>query len=143
MAHRIVVAIDGSESASRAVQWCAEHAGALGAEVVAVHALQVPLYAGSSFAYLPLPPLTEEQRDEIVDLARRDWCGSLDERGVAFRVVLAEGAPADVVLRVADAEDAELIVTGRRGRGGFSELLLGSVSHALAHHARRPLLIVP
>jgi nucleotide-binding universal stress UspA family protein len=39
--------------------------------------------------------------------------------------------------------NADLIVTGRRGRGGFTELLLGSTSHALTHHADRPLVIVP
>ena len=39
--------------------------------------------------------------------------------------------------------DADLVVTGKRGRGGFAELLLGSTSHVLSHHLDRPLVIVP
>jgi len=43
----------------------------------------------------------------------------------------------------ANSEDADLIVVGSRGLGGFRELLLGSVSHQLTQHAGRPIVIVP
>jgi nucleotide-binding universal stress UspA family protein len=46
-------------------------------------------------------------------------------------------------MEAAKAEQAELVVIGRRGRGGFAELFLGSTSHALTHHLDRPLLSVP
>jgi nucleotide-binding universal stress UspA family protein len=51
--------------------------------------------------------------------------------------------PARGLMEVAHRENADLIVTGRRGRGGFAELLLGSTSHALTHHAALPIVIVP
>jgi hypothetical protein len=45
--------------------------------------------------------------------------------------------------RLAQAESADLVVLGRRGHGGLSEFLLGSVSHQVADHARCPVVIVP
>jgi nucleotide-binding universal stress UspA family protein len=143
MAYRIVCAVDGSESAARAVAWCAEHGKQLDAEVIAVHALDFPPFAVSSLSYMPIPPVSDTARDEILDLVRREWCAPLEKEGVPFVAELHDGSPADVVIQVADEKNAELVVTGRRGRGGFRELLLGSTSHQLAHHLKRPLLIVP
>jgi nucleotide-binding universal stress UspA family protein len=56
---------------------------------------------------------------------------------------MVDGPPSAAIIKVAADEQADLVVVGRRGRGGFSELLLGSVSHQLAHHVGRPLVIVP
>ena len=60
-----------------------------------------------------------------------------------FRVVLKDSDPALAIMQAAKSEDADLVVTGRRGRGGFAELVLGSTSHVLTHHLDRPLVIVP
>ncbi len=77
-------------------------------------------------------------------MSSRDWCKALADAGVQHRVVLIEADSAALALmQVAQTEDAELIVTGRRGHGGFAELLLGSTTHQLTHHALRPLVIVP
>jgi nucleotide-binding universal stress UspA family protein len=139
----IVVGVDGSDSSRRAVEWCATQARALGAEVVAVHAVEMPVYAVPTMAYVPVPPMSEEARDELLAVARDEWCSPLAQAGVAFRVVLQEGTPAVVIMETAKQEDAAFVVTGRRGRGGFAELLLGSTSHTLTHHLDRPLVIVP
>lgn len=54
-----------------------------------------------------------------------------------FRILPEEGK------RLEAAGIEPLIVVGRRGRGGFAEMLLGSVPHSLSHHANCPVLIVP
>lgn len=82
-------------------------------------------------------------RRDIAETLEREWCAPIREAGVPFRSAVETGKPATILMQVADREDARMIVVGSRGIGGFAELLLGSVSHQLAHHARRPLVIVP
>ncbi len=143
MRTKIVVGIDGSDHAKRAVDWCAAHAGAFDAEVVAVHVIDTPAYLGGRTPYVWMSFPTPEQREEWRDLAEREWCKPLADAGAPFRVVLMDGEPAAALIQAASNEDAALVVTGRRGLGGFKELLLGSTTHHLSHHLDRPLVIVP
>lgn len=125
------------------MEWCAAHAAALDAEVVAVHAVEFPVYAASGFGAVPLPVPSEPDREALRELIQNEWCAPMGNAKVRFRVVVTDGAPAPAIMEVAEKEGADLVVTGRRGRGGFAELLLGSTSHQLAHHVNRPLVIVP
>ena len=74
---------------------------------------------------------------------RREAFAPLAPSGIAFRAVVVEGSPAAALIELARKEDVDLVVAGRRGRGGFAELLLGSTTHHLSHHLDRPLVIVP
>jgi nucleotide-binding universal stress UspA family protein len=143
MSTKIVLGIDGSDKASRAVAWCASHAQALDAEVVAVHAIDVPIIVTPMTSSVPLPQFSEIDRDQLREVATTKWCAPLAAAGVPFRVVLRDDSPAVAIMETAEAEDADLVVVGRRGRGGFAELVLGSTSYALIHHLPRPLVIVP
>ncbi len=140
---KIIVGVDGSPSSTRAVEWCATHAATLEAEVVAVYSIEMPVYAVSPFGYMPTPVSWEPDREELHDAIQREWCAPLSKANIPFRVVLSDGPPAPAIIAVAKNEAADLVVTGRRGRGGFAELLLGSTSHALSHHLDRPLMIIP
>ena len=139
---RIVVGVDGSEHSARALQWCADHAQGFGAEVVVVHVIETPVLLGPVLSMTPLPSLTERQRDELHDVVHL-WCKPLTDAGVAHRVLLVEGNAPLALAQIANDETAELVVTGRRGRGRFAELILGSTSHALTHCLPIPLVIVP
>ena len=139
---KIVVAVDGSEHSLRAVAWCAKYAERLDAEVIAVHAIELPVYP-QGVGFFAMPVYSPADREKLRDVLLEQWCEPLDRVKVPFKSVLTEGYPSNVVCSVADAENADLIVVGRRGRGGFAELLLGSTSHQLAHHVGRPLVIVP
>ena len=139
----IVIGVDGSEPAHRAVEWCATYAARTGVTVVAVHAIEMPVYGSSMSPYVPIPYPTPEQRLELEDVVARDWCKPLADAGVPFRVVLTEGPAARSISDAAAREDAGLVVVGRRGRNAFTEFLLGSTSRSLSHHVTRPLVIVP
>lgn len=135
---RIVVGVDASENAKRALEWAAGMAALVGAEVVAVHALGLLDRIGTG---APVPSQTH--RDEITALFEREWCAALDAAGVACRRLVRDGNPVSVLLAVGDEVDADLLVVGSRGLGGFPELLLGSTSTQVAQHAHRPVVIIP
>ncbi len=138
----IVVGVDGSVHSQRALGWCARYAGALDARVVAVHALEVPAAAWRLDVYAPPLP-TDDDGERILEMLREQWCKALTDANVPFEAKVVEGDPANVIIEVAQHVKADLVVTGRRGLGGFKEMMLGSTSHHLSHHLPRPLVIVP
>ena len=140
---RIVVGLDGSAGATAALDWCVRYASALDAEVVTVFALS-PLISVIPTPVLPeQSPGWEEQAMRQMASELDDWSRPLGAAGVPVRTCVALGTPFEVLERIADEEDAVMIVVGRSGRGGLAEMLLGSVPHTLTHHAVRPVLVVP
>jgi nucleotide-binding universal stress UspA family protein len=140
--HRIVVGVDGSMGSAAAVAWCARMAPLLDAEVIAVHAIEASEYSLSPSSS-PIQPLPDSWRNHIKTEFEKVWCATLDAAGIEFRTVLLYIEAAAALLLVADDVDADMIVVGRRGPGGFEELLLGSTPHQVAHHAMRTVVIVP
>lgn len=137
---RIVVGVDGSEHSKAALAWVIRMAKGMGSEVTAVYGIDMPVY-------FPLPygipvQFDEQWRKEIKAEFEDKWCLPLKEAGVAYKAMIRDGRPANVIAEVADEEGADLIVVGRRGRGGAAELLLGSTSHELALHSRKPVLLI-
>jgi len=128
----IVVGVDGSEDARRAVDWVAGTAAALGARVVAVHAVGLLEHQRGDPSATHLTP----------ELAT--WTAPLDhldQERVERRLV--QGDPVATMLRVAEEEPADLVVVGTRGAGARTGVLLGSTSLELAERCPCPLVIVP
>jgi len=140
MNRKIVLGLDGSKGSQVATEWCADMALALDTEVIVVHGLSLQAYP---YYWMPLPTIDERWHKELLATIETEWCRLLDEKGVRFRAEIVEDEPAQAVMAVADRERPDMIVVGRRGRGTFTEAVLGSVSHRLAHHARQPVVIVP
>lgn len=135
---RILAGVDGSDNSRRALDWAMGLARAFGAEVVAVHAVGLLTHLDAG------PPVPSQgHRDDIGRAFTQQWTSPLDGSGLSFERVMLDGSPVPALLGAADEYDADVIVVGSRGLGGFPELLLGSTSHQLAQHAHRPVLIVP
>jgi nucleotide-binding universal stress UspA family protein len=134
---RITVGLDGSEHARRALDWAGALALQTGAEVIAAHAvgLLVDTPAG------PVP--SGSQLDRLRALLEGEWTEGLRKAGVVHRCRLEEGSPVSGLLRAAAEDDADLIVVGSRGSGGFSELHLGGTSHQVVLYSDRPVTVVP
>ncbi|MGH9047533.1 MAG: universal stress protein [Acidimicrobiales bacterium] len=134
----VVVGVDGSKASSEALVWAAEEARLRGATLRVVHAWSLPML--NSAEYVPAEVIEEAPAAAEESLAAQvtDVLGSSPEIGMEHEV--RQGPPARVILEA--ARDAELVVVGSRGRGGFSGLLLGSVSAQVAHHAACPVTIV-
>ena len=138
----IVLGTDGSTGARSATDWVAANAPLLGAEVAVVHSIDLTM---------TLPPPTVPAAPFVIDDTVRaavreqlhDWCAPLRAAGIVVHEELFEGSPVEAITRVARDRGADLIVVGRRGHGGFAELVLGSVAHTLSHHAEVPVVVVP
>ena len=140
---RIVVGVDGSEHALAAIEWAIRMAKGMGSEVVAVFALNTPVYFDAGYSSPAVPvQFDPEWRDEMKREFEEDWCKPLQDSGVKYRAVMQDGRPATVINKVADEVSADVVLVGRRGRGGVAELLLGSVSHELVQHSTRPVLVI-
>jgi nucleotide-binding universal stress UspA family protein len=136
----IVVGIDGSEESKRALRWALEEARVRKSRVLAVHAWTYQFAAGAG--YLPTAdpeflPSVEGEAAQVLDEALAE----VGTEGVEVERLVVEGPPAATLVDAAGG--ADLLVVGSRGRGGFSGLLLGSVSQQCAHHAPCPVVIVP
>lgn len=139
---RIVVGVDGSEPSAAALAWAIEMARGMRSEIVAVFGLEIPADLSLGFAPIAAALYDPEWRATLKRELEEVWTASLKESGVPYRVEMWDGRPATVIVEVADSVDADIVVVGRRGRGGVAELLLGSVSHEVALHCRRPVLMI-
>jgi nucleotide-binding universal stress UspA family protein len=145
----VAVAVDGSTGAADAVDWTTRLASATGAVVVAVHALTPPLLdVGYGPWGMGVPPLPDEptswraEADRVEETLVRDWCRPLRDAGVTFRATVIQGEAPQLLSYVRSIQ-ADLLVVGSRGLGGFKELVLGSFSHHAVHHASIPVVVVP
>lgn len=136
---RIVVGVDGSAGSMDALRWSLDLARDHGARVTAVWAVDRPAVLDLLAAPMEVPPSPGLLRDVAEEGLER----ALRAVGAGPEVdrVIEEGRPDRVLLDV--AADADLVVVGRRGLGGFVGMLLGSVGHRVLHHAPCPVAIIP
>ncbi len=135
--------VDGSPSSERALDWALEEAGLRRARVVALAVSPLPWSLGyDPDWHVDRDLIAAERRAEVeaAVAASRARVGAPDDLEVEARVQLDE-RPAFVLITA--AADADLLVVGSRGRGGFRGVLLGSVSTACVHHAPCPVVVIP
>jgi nucleotide-binding universal stress UspA family protein len=133
---KIVVGVDGSEGSDCALQWAVAEGALRDARVIAVNAWEVP-YLGElagSREYQSARVEYEHRANEVVKEA-------VDRAHAPEVETLVLHGTAAEMLETA-ARDADLLVVGSRGRGGFAGLLLGSVSSRCAQHSPCPVVIV-
>lgn len=140
---RIVVGVDGSEGSRQALRWAVEEAQVHSATVEAVHVFSYTSLFGYSIdaVMVPVPPYEEVKASAAKVLDEVLETTVPDDGGVEIQRYVAEGAAASVLLT--RATNADLLVVGTRGYGGFRGLLLGSVSHQCVTHAPCPVVVVP
>lgn len=137
----IVVGVDSSDCSQQALDWASHEAESHGARLTALMAWELP-----TVPMTPTYPVPPWGYDVGVDPDRHaQWTQSVLEKlvaeaGVEARCTVVHGAPAKVLLN--HTSDADLLVVGSRGHGGFAGMLLGSVSQHVAAHATCPVEIV-
>jgi nucleotide-binding universal stress UspA family protein len=143
----VLFCFDGSDGSKAALLAAAEFIKPADAVVLTVWtpaAVQLAR-AGSFLVAIPNEGEVDEQEAAFARQIAEDGAERARKRGynASARVVESNESVARTIDEVAKEIDAGLIVCGQRGRGPMSSALLGSVSHALAAHAKRPVLISP
>lgn len=136
----ILIATDGSVEAREAVDYGLALAADEGAKVVLLQVIPpvdwTMLDRGAVIR--PIPEEITRRRGIALDEA----AALAEEHGVPVEFEVIAGEPAEEIVEYAENHEVDLIVVGSRGRGTVASALLGSVSQAVLHHARRPVLIV-
>lgn len=143
---KIVVGVDGSEGSRVALRWARAEARFRSCPLEVVAVWQYPTVQYPMMGIVPSFSASPEPTD-LRDEAERALRAVLEEESiasddaVAVSILVAEGASAPTLL--AAAADADLLVVGSRGHGGFTGLLIGSVSQQCVTHAPCPVVVVP
>lgn len=132
----VIAAVDGSEDSLRALDWALEAARRRVAPLRVVHVRQ---YAAWGQADILVAGSPDDSGDPVLDEVRERLAGLPDLPTVEY--VAVEGVPGAVLPEL--GADAQLLVLGSRGRGGFASLLLGSNSVAAARDTTCPVVVVP
>ena len=123
----------------RALAWAADEAKVHKATLRVVHAWIDPLIGG----YFASPTVfVSEAIEEAAQGVLDEALATIHDEDGELKVepVLVHGVSASALIR--EAEGADLLVVGSRGRGGFKELVLGSISHQVTHYATCPVVVV-
>jgi len=141
MYRKILVPLDGSALAERAIRHAQEIARGSRAELLLVQAVNFPMPVVPEAILVP----DAEWLDEAKKEAARYLDGiavPLRAAGMRVRTILDERPPADAILHVATREEVDLIVMSTHGRGGLSRMLMGSVAESVFHATSRTVMLV-
>jgi nucleotide-binding universal stress UspA family protein len=141
----ILVGVDGSEHSRRALEWAMREAETRGVPLTVMTVHPPPVRAAAETLWA-LPDLPDRSFDleaarmgvkQFVEKVANDVGQAVPE----VTVTVVTGDPAEELIKA--SHDADLLVVGSRGSGGFARLLLGSVSSKVIHHAACPTTVVP
>ena len=139
----IIVGVDGSQGAHRALEWAMKEAAARQAPLTVMTVHEVPVDGWTGHVLIL----------EVDETALRKARQAAEEAVAKAAAQLGDSQPASVIVRpvngfaaqelIEASRDADLLVVGSRGLGGFARLMLGSISDKVAHHAHCPVVVVP
>ena len=139
----IIVGVDGSDHSRHALEWAVREAAVRHTPLTVLTVQQaVAGYWGGPVLY----PGDQELADKARERAQEETDILLEKidpesRPPSVNVRAVNGLPAEALLEA--AADADMLVVGSRGAGGFKRLLMGSVSLQVTHHARCPVVVIP
>lgn len=140
MLSKILVPVDGSDNSFRALDHALYLAKKLGSSVTAMHVIENPptVYVESQKLLNDIMDKYRIEASKVLDKCKQQ----AEKSGVKIETVIAEGDAASNITGYAHKEGFDIIVIGSRGLGRFKEMVLGSVSNKVLHHAKCSLLIV-
>jgi nucleotide-binding universal stress UspA family protein len=139
----VVVGVDGSEHSQRALEWAVKEAGLRNTSltVYAVHPVAANHWTRAPEIYPSDAPEAEKMRQAAQEVVQKavDAAGAPAPASVTVRAV--SGVAAQELINASG--DADLVVVGSRGGGGFARLMLGSTSNQVVNHSAAPVVVIP
>ena len=138
----IIVGVDGSPNSQLALDWATREAALhrVPVTVLTVHEVATNHWTGSPISMPEDAAAVEQARLAAVDAAAKAT-SKLGDQPPSVTVRAVTGVAAQEL--IAASRDADQLVLGARGGGGFANLLLGSVTNQVVHHAHCPVTVVP
>ncbi|HEX5294174.1 MAG TPA: universal stress protein [Streptosporangiaceae bacterium] len=138
----IVVGVDGSTGSRQALEWAAREAAVRQAPltVLTVNPVMVSQWTRNPVISATDPARLQQDRRAAEESVEK-VTGELDVQPPSVAVEAINGFPVDALIKA--SQDAGLLVVGSRGGGGFTALMLGSVSAQVVSHASCPVVVVP
>lgn len=135
---KIVVGVDGSENSLRALRWALNEAQLRGDTVEVVHGWHFP-YIADPTGMVPYPATALDECGTAI-VAEALKTVAAETAGITVTTRIEQGAGASPIIEA--SRNADLVVIGRRGHGGFLTLVMGSVAQQVAAHAHCPVVVV-
>ena len=138
----ITVGIDGSDHSVRALEWAANEAAVRHAPltVLTVHLVPQSGWTGNPIIVPQDAEEVEKERQAAEEMTLKVTSQLGEERPASVTVHAVNGFPAQMLIEA--SREADLMVVGSRGAGGFAKLMAGSVSDQVVHHAHCPVVVV-
>lgn len=147
MYSQIVIAIDGSELADRALDQGLKLAKALGSQVTVVTVSEPAAMIGGTYGafggtgFDPIPELIDAQK-KLAESVLEKGVATAKTQGIEAKTMVVENSfPAEGIIATAEKVGAELIVMGSHGRRGLGRLLLGSQTSNVLANSKVPVLV--
>lgn len=139
----IVVGVDDSVHAQKALDWAMREAGLrqVGLTVLTVIPAMASPWTGNPLSVPSADEAISHAKQAVDEAVAKSASGITGPQPSSVSVKVFTGFPAQALVDA--SHDADLVVVGSRGSGGFATLLVGSVSNQVAHHAVCPVVIVP
>jgi nucleotide-binding universal stress UspA family protein len=142
MAMKILIPVDGSANAQRAVDYVIAHAATLKeTPQLILFNVQWNVAAGNVKLFISQQTIDDYYREQGMD-ALQSARAALEAAGLPYQYHISVGMPAEAIAQYAKQQNADQIVMGRQGQGGLQSLLLGSVVSKVLHLADCPVWLV-
>ncbi|HOC77792.1 MAG TPA: universal stress protein [Methanofastidiosum sp.] len=144
---RLITPVDGSESSIRAARKAIYLAKKMGADIIALYVLHLPISAYVGPPYSPVIYTDDIEIKELRKKMKNEGNQVLDkiekmalEEGIKIAKKIVEGSPDEEIIKISKKDD--LIVMGAKGISAIDRIFLGSVSEKVLHHAKSSVMIV-
>ena len=138
----IIVGIDGSAHSARALEWAFKEGALQHAAVTVITVNSVPAspWSGNPLLLAQDPAELEKMRQAAEEMAVKVASQLGEPQPASVTVRASNGFPSKELIDA--SRDADLLVVGSRGAGGFARLMVGSTSDQVVHHAHCPVVVV-